>query len=164
MQIDDRFRERIASIRKERNLSQVALSDMVGRSESFIKDIESGKTRDPGFHAMVSIAEALNCTLMDIVPNLPPVTLGLPADATLLDKELLADAVTWILSRAAQMNNPPTPDQTARAVLGFYHETHEQTQSGVDLAYRAIAEVVSFDNRRGRSPSETQQPHQAATK
>ena len=55
--------------RKEKGMSQVALSRLSGVKQSVISDIESGKTKNPGIGTVLFIAKALGCSLNELVGN-----------------------------------------------------------------------------------------------
>lgn len=54
--------ENIQRIRKQRNLTQLQLSEKVGMDRSYLAQIESGK-RKPSLATLERIAEQLNCSI-----------------------------------------------------------------------------------------------------
>ncbi len=54
---------RLKEVMAERGVTISQLADMTGISEDTIKAIRSGKTKSPGIQLMISIADALGCTM-----------------------------------------------------------------------------------------------------
>jgi len=54
---------RLREVMAERNITISQLADMTDISEDTIKAIRSGKTKSPGIQMMISIADALGCTM-----------------------------------------------------------------------------------------------------
>lgn len=53
--------------REEKGLSQNQLSKLSGVPQSVISDIESGKTKDPRIKTLISIANALETTVSELI-------------------------------------------------------------------------------------------------
>ena len=54
---------RLKDVMAEKGVTISQLADMTGISEDTIKAIRSGKTKSPGIQLMISIADALGCTM-----------------------------------------------------------------------------------------------------
>lgn len=57
----------VHKLRRERNLTLIRLSDVVGLSTSFLSDIESGRAI-PSYESLEKIATGLDVTIEVIVP------------------------------------------------------------------------------------------------
>lgn len=59
----------LATIRRQKGLSQQELSRRSGVAQSVISDIEKGKTPAPRINTVLALAQSLGCTLEELVPN-----------------------------------------------------------------------------------------------
>lgn len=57
---------RLESLRLPQGMTQETLADTVGHRQSWMSDVENGKT-DPGFHEVEVMARALGTTLEELV-------------------------------------------------------------------------------------------------
>lgn len=64
--------KRIAFLRKQRGLTQLALSIESGLALSFISDLERGK-RNPSIETLWKIAKALDVTLEELLKGIVPI-------------------------------------------------------------------------------------------
>ena len=86
---EDIYREvgqRIAELRRKRNLTQTALAQRAGISNSYITTIETGEKR-PTLDVLANIAKALDASLPELVGGVPG-----PPDLTADERELLTAA------------------------------------------------------------------------
>ena len=58
---------RMKEYRERENISMNQLAKKAGISQSLVCDIENGKVKNPGVRTMKRIADALNCSLDDLV-------------------------------------------------------------------------------------------------
>lgn len=63
--------ERIAAKRTALGLSRLALSKRVGISHGHLRDVETGRIRDPGVSVVQDIARALGVTVDDLLRQEP---------------------------------------------------------------------------------------------
>lgn len=59
--------QRIAEIRKERGISQKALSEATGIPQGYLSELENGKKNNPSIFKLFRIATALGCSVDDLV-------------------------------------------------------------------------------------------------
>jgi transcriptional regulator with XRE-family HTH domain len=64
-----KFGNRVADVRKQRNITQENLADMVDLHRTYIGFIEQGK-RNPSIGNIQKIAKALKVSLLDLFKNL----------------------------------------------------------------------------------------------
>lgn len=154
MQISDSYRQNIRRLREERGLSQRALSELVGKSEGYVKEIEAGKSNDPGFHGIVSTAEALNCTLKDIFPDIPQSVINYSEAPNIdtqqfLDPDLLALAISMFMEVSQALDRTYPPETMAAAVAELYQrlanetEPVERQEKAHGLVMESLVEVLS---------------------
>jgi transcriptional regulator with XRE-family HTH domain len=74
MELDRPIGERIAVYRRRRNLSQAVLSGMIGRSESWLSQVERGTRSVDRLSVLIDIAKALHIDVMTITGQ--PFSLG----------------------------------------------------------------------------------------
>lgn len=63
----DNLQEHIKSHIKENDISAKALEREAGLKESAVKNILSGRSNNPGLEVIVAIAEALNCSVDELI-------------------------------------------------------------------------------------------------
>ena len=56
-------------LRKQKNMGQLELSRKSGVPQSMISDIENGKTRNPRVDTAKKLADALGCTVDDLLKD-----------------------------------------------------------------------------------------------
>jgi transcriptional regulator with XRE-family HTH domain len=61
--------ERVAYYRRRRGLSQVTLSELVGRTESWLEKVENGRAALDRVSLIVQLANALDVSLHDLLPD-----------------------------------------------------------------------------------------------
>lgn len=70
--------ERVAFHRRRRGITQVALAGLIGRTESWLEKIESGRAPLDRISVVRELAQALDISLRDLVPDFEPETGGEP--------------------------------------------------------------------------------------
>ncbi|WP_131785016.1 helix-turn-helix domain-containing protein [Protofrankia symbiont of Coriaria ruscifolia] len=63
--------ERLAFHRKRRGLSQVALGKLIGRSESWVSQVERGTRTVDRLSVLAQVADALNIPVSELAPDVP---------------------------------------------------------------------------------------------
>ncbi len=77
--------ERIAVHRRRRGLSQVALGRLIGRSESWVSQVERGTRKVDRMSVLGQVAEALGVPVADLAPDAPPaVAAAIPSEVEVL--------------------------------------------------------------------------------
>ena len=59
------YREALTVLMKQRNMSPADLARAIGKSRSYVSQLQSGKVREPGLSLAFSIADALGVRLED---------------------------------------------------------------------------------------------------
>lgn len=68
--MDERFGRRLRALRTARGLGQKELGHAVGRSESWVSNVEKGKIREPGASALLALAGALGVSVEELTGRL----------------------------------------------------------------------------------------------
>jgi transcriptional regulator with XRE-family HTH domain len=101
---------------KEAGLSQRALALKAGLPETYVRDVMSGKSKNPKHHSLAAIATALNCSLLDIIdPKLASLP---PKESEVVDKP---EERAWLAFYRAL-----SPDARTRMLVELISNTREK--------------------------------------
>lgn len=115
--------------RKEIGLSQEQLAEVLGVTKSTISKYELGQ-RDPGLDQLVPLAEALNCTIFDLItePYHKSIKYGFDAGYDLHEEEF-HDEVSFAYDELQRRKNDP---QYIRMLLAFNNLNTDGQQRAVE--------------------------------
>jgi transcriptional regulator with XRE-family HTH domain len=139
--------ERIAIYRRRRGLSQLALANLIGRSEAWLSQVERGIRHADRLSIIIRLAQVLKVTVEDLVgqplslaPNGGAEYRAIPAlRAALTDYEVIPATFGTVMRDAGPVRDLPSLQRNADQANRLYQATHYE-EAGLLLS-RLIGEA-----------------------
>jgi transcriptional regulator with XRE-family HTH domain len=137
--------ERIAIYRRRRGLSQLALANMVGRSEAWLSQVERGIRHVDRLSVIIRLAQVLRVTVEDLVgqplslaPNGGAECRAIPAlRAALTDYEVIPTTLGTVTRDAGPVRELPSLQRNVDQANRLYQAAHyEEARPAVLPAHR----------------------------
>lgn len=118
--MDENFGQRLRALRMARGLGQKELGHAVGRSESWVSNVEKGKIREPGSSAVLALARALKVSVEELTGRVAQSEADNGFDGREL-REVVAylESQPELLATLEQVRRENTPETYRRFVMSL---------------------------------------------